>query len=157
MLITINCNNYNQPLDTLTWYNNLCITFRLVQYPQGWENEFVNLCIPWGRIKWPQVVTRLTAHSMCGLVSAPMGCKQIIGHGHTWHLISLLRPVSLHNTNSNSILVSLEHGQLRELTDSHLLRVKPELQNNIFSTKLYLLNIAVSGCNGAWHFKNHRL
>ena len=34
MLITTNCNNYNQPLDTLTWFNNLCIVFKL-QYPQG--------------------------------------------------------------------------------------------------------------------------
>ena len=49
--------------------------------------------------------------------------------------------MSLHNTNSNSILVSLEHGQLRELTDSHLLWVKPEIQNNIFSTKIYLLTL----------------
>ena len=34
----------------------------------------------------------------------------------------------LHNTNSNSILVSLKN-----LQDSHLLWVKLELQNNIFS------------------------
>ena len=36
-------------------------------------------------------------------------------------------------TQRNSILVSLEYGKLRELTDSYLLWVKLELQKNIFS------------------------
>ena len=30
---------------------------------------------PWGRLKWPSAITRLTAHFMCGLMSDMVICK----------------------------------------------------------------------------------
>ena len=30
---------------------------------------------PWGRLKWPYAITRLTSHFMCGLMSDPVICK----------------------------------------------------------------------------------
>ena len=46
---------------------------------------------PWGRLKLPYGITRLTAHFMCGLMSDLVICK-FKKYGHTWHRKSLLRP-----------------------------------------------------------------
>ena len=45
----------------------------------------------WGRLKWPSVITKLTAHFMCGLMSNLVIYKFRKKYSHTGHWMSLLR------------------------------------------------------------------
>ena len=70
--------------------------------------QWVGVTNPWGKLKWPCAITRLTAHFMCGLMSDLVICK-FRKYGHTWHRMSLLRPgvIKQHKTKPllpNSIL-----------------------------------------------------
>ena len=44
---------------------------------------------PWGRLKWPYAITRLTAHFMCSLI---WWFESLEKYGHIWHRMSLLKP-----------------------------------------------------------------
>ena len=50
-----------------------CVSSRVSSVPLGvikWVCELIHThTIPWGRLKWPYAITRLTAHFMCGLMS----------------------------------------------------------------------------------------
>ena len=46
---------------------------------------------PRRKINWPSVVTRLTAHVTCGLMSDLIFCKHRKEYNYTWHRMSLLR------------------------------------------------------------------
>ena len=53
---------------------------------------------PWELLKWPTAITRLTAHFICGLMSALVIWKQRKEDGNTWYRMSLLGPSVANNT-----------------------------------------------------------
>ena len=52
-------------------------------------NMLTHIHTLWGNLKWPYAITRLISHFMCGLMFDLVICK----YGHTWHRMSLLKPV----------------------------------------------------------------
>ena len=53
------------------------------------------------RFKLSLVITRLTAHFTCGLMSDLVICKCRKEYGHEWHQMSLLRPAVIKNKKNS--------------------------------------------------------
>ena len=60
----------------------------------------------WGRLKWPSVITRLTAQFMCVLMCAVVMYQHRKEYGHTWHWMSLFTEVF---SNNAKVLQSFKH------------------------------------------------
>ena len=66
---------------------------------------------PWGILKWPYAITRLTAHFMWPDVRS--GDLQVQKkYGHTWHRMSLLRPGVIKQHKPSGCYVGCGHAQM---------------------------------------------